>query len=202
MKEKLYRYMAAYTNLSETEQRSILEAIETQEFSKGTHLVKQGNELDASKCYFVLAGCIRQYQIDVEGKETTSNFFTENQAILLSNFAGTDHTSDYSLACTEDCVLVVGDLEEEQNMYQQYAGLETMTRRMMEKYLGEAYSEYANFTRSTPEERYKFIIENRPDLITRVPQHQLASYLGITPESLSRIKKRLQYTTTEKPTTS
>ena len=44
---------------------------------------------------------------------------------------------------------------------------------------------------STPENRYLNLLQTRPDLLQRVPQHQLASYLGVTPESLSRIRKRI-----------
>ncbi|WP_142300813.1 hypothetical protein [Niallia circulans] len=83
-------------------------------------------------------------------------------------------------------------MESEQIMYEQYAELESMTRRMMESYLIQTQYEYGQFIRSSLEERYKAIIGNRTDLLQRVSQHQLASYLGITPESLSRIKKRIQ----------
>ena len=50
---------------------------------------------------------------------------------------------------------------------------------------------FAEFKTSTPEERYLNVLKTRPDLIQRAPQHQIASYLGIKPESLSRIKKRI-----------
>jgi CRP-like cAMP-binding protein len=195
MREKLFQYMAAYTNLTEAEQRSIIKALDVREIAKGTYLTRQGYTLDSTICYFILAGCVRQYHIDERGKEITTSFFTEDHVILLANFAKQDQTSKYSLTCMEDCILVVGDMESELDMYQQYSGLETMTRRMMENYYGQTRNELANFISSSPEERYKSITQCRPDLLTRVPQHQLASYLGITPESLSRIKKRMQHTT-------
>jgi CRP-like cAMP-binding protein len=47
------------------------------------------------------------------------------------------------------------------------------------------------FITSSPEERYRKLLTDRPDLLGRVPQHQIASYLGVTPESLSRIRKRI-----------
>jgi DNA-binding MarR family transcriptional regulator len=50
---------------------------------------------------------------------------------------------------------------------------------------------FAEFKMSSPEERYLNLLKTRPDLIQRVPQHQIASYLGIKPESLSRIRKRI-----------
>lgn len=91
----------------------------------------------------------------------------------------------------EDAELVIGDYEQETNMYDRYTQLESMTRKMTEDNLNQLQNEFAGFISSTPEERFKSLLQERPDLIHRVPQHQLASYLGITPESLSRIKKRI-----------
>lgn len=191
MKEILMKYMEKYTKLKREEQQAIIEAIVIKEFKKGTDLIKQG-DYPTKNCFFVLKGCVRQYHLEIDGKEVTTNFYTEEQAILLFQFEKANQVSKHSLNCLEDCVLVVANLESEQIMYKQYAELETMTRRMMESFLIQTQNEYGQFIRSSPEERYKAIIRNRADLLQRVPQHQLASYLGITPESLSRIKKRIQ----------
>ena len=139
-----------------------------------------------TKCYFVLKGCVRQYSIDEAGKEITSNFYTEEQAISNFNHHRQDKSSTCSLICLENCVLVVGDLGFEKDMYNKYSQLETMTRTMIELNFGEVQDELASFLASTPEGRYKALLRKRPYLVDRVPQHQLASYLGITPESLSR----------------
>jgi CRP-like cAMP-binding protein len=61
----------------------------------------------------------------------------------------------------------------------------------VEKETGRARDTFTRFMTSSPEERYQNLLNTRPDLLNRVPQHQLASYLGVTPESLSRIRKRL-----------
>ena len=189
MKKMLMKYMTSLTTLSEEEQQAILEEIQIGEFKKGTTLQRQGDI--PTKCYFVLSGCVRQYSIDEMGKEVTSNFYTEEQAISNFNHHKQDKSSAYTLTCLEDCTLVVGDLETEQDMYNKYSQLEIMTRYMTEQNFGEVQDELASFIASSPEERYKGLLQKRPHLINRVPQHQLASYLGITPESLSRIKKRI-----------
>lgn len=77
-------------------------------------------------------------------------------------------------------------------MYEDYPFLLELTRNMMEADLGSMHDDFAKFMASTPEERYLTLKEKRPGLMDRVPQHQLASYLGIKPESLSRIKRRLE----------
>ena len=94
--------------------------------------------------------------------------------------------------CVEDCILVVGDVDSEKTMFNKYPQLETMIRKMMEINFGEIQEQFGEFINSSPEERYESILRKCPQLIDRVPQHQLASYLGITPESLSRIKKRIK----------
>ncbi|ENQ3105680.1 Crp/Fnr family transcriptional regulator [Bacillus cereus] len=189
MEKILLKYLSKFTTFNEKEQQQIVKDILIEEYKKGTMLLRQGDV--PIKCYFVLQGCVRQYSIDETGREVTSNFYTEEQAIANFNHHKQDKASSYSLVCIEDCILVVGDLAAEQDMYNKYTQLETMTRKMIEEKLGDMQDELASFIASTPEERYKSLLRKRPHLVNRVPQHQLASYLGITPESLSRIKKRI-----------
>ncbi|CAG9614789.1 hypothetical protein BACCIP111899_04022 [Bacillus rhizoplanae] len=189
MERILLKYLTKFTTFNEEEQQAIVKDILIEEYKKGTMLLRQGDV--PTKCYFVLKGCVRQYSIDETGKEVTSNFYTEEQAIANFNYHKQDKSSVYSLTCVEDCILVVGDLDTEKDMYNKYTQLETMTRKMIEEKLGDMQDEMASFIASTPEERYKALLQKRPHLVNRVPQHQLASYLGITPESLSRIKKRI-----------
>jgi CRP-like cAMP-binding protein len=191
MKNILLKYMSDFTSLSEDEQRAISESIRIDEYKKGKYLLRQG-ELYAIKCYFVLMGCVRQFFIDESGKEVTSNIFTEEQAIPIINEQKQNDLSKYSLVCVEDCILVVGDVDSEKTMFNKYPQLETMIRKMMEINLGEIQEQFGEFINFSPEERYESILRKRPQLVDRVPQHQLASYLGITPESLSRIKKRIK----------
>ncbi|MFF1990982.1 Crp/Fnr family transcriptional regulator [Bacillus mycoides] len=190
MKEILMKYMTNLTTLSEEQQRMIVEELQIEEYKKGTVLLRQGDV--PSKCYFVLKGCVRQHCIDESGKEVTSNFYTEEQAIANFNHHKQDKLSPHTLTCLEDCLVVVGDVYSEKDMYKKYSQLEEMTRQMIEYNFGEVQEELTLFITSTPEERYKSLLQKRPHLIDRVPQYQLASYLGITPESLSRIKKRLK----------
>lgn len=189
MKNILYKYMSKFTSLNEEEQQDIVEGILIEEFKKGTVLLRQGDV--PTKCFFVLKGCVRQYSIDESGKEVTSNFYTEEQAASIFNRHKESKPSEYTLTCLEDSTLVVGELNEEQDMLHKHSQLETMIRKMVEENLGEVQDELTSFIASNPEERYKALLRKRPHLLTRVPQHQLASYLGMTPESLSRIKKRV-----------
>ncbi|WP_028612691.1 Crp/Fnr family transcriptional regulator [Paenibacillus harenae] len=187
MKNLLLKYMTRFTPLNEADQQTILDEILVEAYKKGTVLLRQGDV--PAKCYFVLKGCVRQYSVDEGGKEITSNFYTEEQAISMFVHP---KPSEYAFMCLEDSCLVVGDLYTEEEMYRKHRQLELMTRKMIEESFGQMQEEFAAFIASTPEERFKSMLRNRPQLIDRVPQHQLASFLGLTPESLSRIKKRVQ----------
>ena len=187
----LLKYMSDFTSISLEEQQAISESLQIKQNSKGKFLLQQG-ETSSIKCYFVLSGCVRQFFIDESGKEVTSNFFTEEQAIPIINEKTQGDMSKYSLVCAEDCLLVVGDVDTENIMFHKYPQLEMMIRKMMEINLEEMQDRFAEFITSSPEERYESILRKRPELMDRVPQHQLASYLGIAPESLSRIKKRIK----------
>lgn len=189
MNHHLLRFMEKKTSLSRDKILEIMEDMVVETYIKGTILLRQGEVSD--KCYSVLAGCVRQYSIGEDGKEVTINFFTEEQAVVVFKSYKQKIPSDYFLACVEDSTLLVGDPESEKRMYKKFPELEKITRTIIEHNFGEEQDERARFMRAVPEDRYRMLLEKRPELINRVPQHQLASYLGITPESLSRIRKRV-----------
>lgn len=85
--------------------------------------------------------------------------------------------------CAEDCSLTVGSKEKEKQMIAEFPKLKPIIRSEMEKNAGIAREEMATIITSSPQERYIDLIENRPKLLNRIPQHQIVSYLGIKPES-------------------
>jgi CRP-like cAMP-binding protein len=95
------------------------------------------------------------------------------------------------LVCNEDCIVVEGTSDDEQAFLIQMPRMETLSRIGIESELQRTHEVHAEYVIASPMERYKNLLQNRPELLDRVPQYQLASYLGITPESLSRIRKRI-----------
>ncbi len=174
---------------SENERLAMSEQIDILEAKKGTLLLADGEV--ASKCYFVLKGCIRQYSM-VDGEEKTTAFFTEEEAAVAFTSYAQGVPCSHFWICAEDSTLIVGAQNIEMEMYEQFPHLQAMTRMMVEQDFGKRQEEFAAFIVSSPEERYLHLMNNRPSLLQRVPQHQIASYLGVTPESLSRIRKRVQ----------
>lgn len=187
--QALLGFLSRFTALNNEEVKQIAAAMTVRLYKKGTMLLKEGTV--SNTCYFVLKGCVRQFA-NVGGVEKTTAFFLENEAIVLfSSYAGRSPTTQ-SLICLEETVLLTGATGEEQEMYRKFPKLEMITRQMMELDFGKTQDELNRFMTSSPEQRYLAILERRPELIQRVPQHLLASYIGVTPESLSRIKKRIR----------
>ena len=179
----LSRYMPIPDDLAEIFSRSSL----LQEFPKGTILLREGEI--ARKGYFILKGCIRSYALK-EGADKTVDFFIEEESVLPTGF-GKDLPSELFFECLEDTVAVVSTPDMEAKLLVEYPQLKSVCLTMSEIMAEKLQKTLARYKTSSPEERYKDLMERRPDLLQRIPQYQIASYLGVQPESLSRIRKRI-----------
>ena len=181
-------YTAVMNSLTEEERAFIRERTPVQFFKKGTILLREGEI--ANKSYFPFEGCVRQYYL-IDGIEKTTFFFTEGQSI--SSFQGINEKtpSKYYLECVEDCRLTVSFHEDELEMYRRFPKFKMLCLKETERQLGNYQEMLAYYITSSPEERYLNLLKTRSELLNRVPQHQIASYLGVKPESLSRIRKRI-----------
>ncbi len=108
----------------------------------------------------------------------------------MFSFLDGEGMSLYSLSAIEDSVVVLcSDLDDEST--EEEPDITNMKRMFFEKQFSDMQINFANFKLQTPEERFALLYKSRPDLLERVPQIYLASYLGITPETFSRFKKRM-----------
>jgi len=188
MADELQNLFSKFPSLSEQEVKAISESIVVRSYNKGTILLKEGEI--SKECYSVLKGCVRKYYIK-DGDEKTTAFFTEGEAVASFSSYINQIPSKHYLVCAEDCSLTVGTKGKDAEMCLKFPVLESIIRSEMEKNAGKAQEEHSLFIISSPEERYLNLLENRRTLLNRVPQHQIASYLGVKPESLSRIRKRI-----------
>ncbi len=188
MEQKLLTYFSKILPLTQEEIDGIVATLTIQKYPKGTILLKEGEI--SSEAYFVLEGCVRQYFL-IDGEEKINNFFTEEQWIISMQSMTYSSPSKHFLECVEECSLVVGNREKEEQLYTQFPKLATISRRVMEKVFAEQQELSGSYFTDTPEERYLNLMRTRPELLQRVPQYMIASYIGVKPESLSRIRKRL-----------
>lgn len=183
----LFDFITKYVTLSDDEKNAIISLDLFRMVDKGTVLLKEGQHSDVG--YFVLNGCIRTYYM-LDGDERTTAFYTEMEG--LTPICVIDKTpSEYYVSCVEDTILAAATAEMETEMFNNFPKFETLCRMVSEELLARQQIDFDEFKTSSPEKRYLNLMHKRPDLIQRVPQHQLASFLGITPQSLSRIKARI-----------
>lgn len=187
MDHVLLNFIEKYVTLSEEEKNVIIEMAIFKSFRKGTILLKEGQR--SKDAYFVLKGCIRCYYI-IDAEEKTTAFYTESET--LDPPGALNHTpSEYYVDCLEDSILIVANSETDDELFAKYPILEKLCRLVSEDLHAKSQIAFDNFKISTPEQRYLNLLETRPDLAQRIPQYHLASFLGITPQSLSRMRKRL-----------
>jgi CRP-like cAMP-binding protein len=158
------------------------------EWPARTTLLREGEV--ARHMYFVKKGCLRLW-FNKDGKDITVQFFVEGQSVssLESFLAGTQ--SLFSIETLEPTSVAIIRRDGWDQLFEldptlKDGLLEVIIRRMEEYVLL-----FLSRIKDSPRERYEALVRERPDIIQRVPQHYVASYLGITPVSLSRIRSRI-----------
>lgn len=187
MQNKLFDFISKYISLTEEEKNILLSLNLFRSEKKGAILLKEGQY--SKESYFVLNGCIRTYYI-IDGEEKTTAFYTEMDALTPHSVINKT-PSDYFICCVEDCILTVSNSDMEAEVNSKFPKFDLMCKMLSEELLAKQRIDFDEFKTSSPEQRYLNLIQNRPDLIQRIPQHQLASYLGIKPQSLSRMRARI-----------
>ena len=187
MKDLLFDFISKYVSLTDEEKNEIVSLDIFRSVKKGTYLLKEGQ--NSTDSYLVLQGCIRTYYI-LDGEEKTTAFYTEME-VLTPHCVITKTPSKYYIICVEDTILAVTNFDMEVEIFAKYPKIETFSRVLSEEILAKQQANFDEFKTSSPEQRYLNLIQNRPELIKRIPQHQLASYLGIIPQSLSRLRARI-----------
>lgn len=188
MKNILVESMAQLTPLSEEETLAIEQSYPIKTFGKGTCLLKEGQI--AKDAFMIVQGCVRKYLM-ADGEEVTTDFYTEGHTAADFHSLANQQPTRYNFICTEETTVAIVNEEKEEALYKRFPRFETICRVEFQKMSGTNEHKLATFNARNPEEKYLILLEERPDLFQRVPQYQIASYLGIKPETLSRIRKRI-----------
>lgn len=139
--------------------------------------------------HFVKSGCIRQW-FNKDGKDITVQFFFEGQPVASIDSFLSNQPSLFTIESIEASEIISVSKENFEKLNQIYPEF----KDRFHDYLYQRFRNYAllflSRIKDSPKERYEDLLNNRPDIIKRVPQHYIASFLGITPISLSRIRNR------------
>ena len=187
MEHILFDFLSKYIPLDEEEKNALIALDIFHSVNKGTVLLNEGQTTNEN--YFVLKGCIRTYYV-VDGEEKTTAFYTEMEGLTPACVISKT-PSEYYVSCLEDSILIISNTEMAEETNHKFPKFDTLCRMLSEELLAKHQIDFDKFKTSSPEQRYLNLLQERPDLIQRVPQHQLASYLGIKPQSLSRLRARI-----------
>ncbi len=168
--------------------RAVTKQIPYRAFSKGDVLINQGDPVRDT--YYLIEGCVRQSTLSPSGKESTVEIYTEGMAISTFGYADNSGLSRFSLVCLEPSILVACPDAVVQMTVEEHAIYGALVDFFVRKQFSDSQWALASFKQLTPEERFAWLYKERQTLVARVPQHILASYIDITPESFSRFKKR------------
>lgn len=162
-----------------------------QTYAAKTVLLAEGEV--ARKIFWIEKGCMRVW-INHEGQEVTFQFFLENSMVSSIESFWKGMPSKFTLETIESTVVWVADKEDIKPLLEESLA-KPAYRDLFIDVIFQRTFDYVNhslsFIQSTPEQRYLKLCETRPELIKRIPQHYIASYLGISKVHLSRIKSKL-----------
>ncbi|NVK33546.1 MAG: Crp/Fnr family transcriptional regulator [Rhodobacteraceae bacterium] len=163
--------------------------LETKKLKKKEYLLKQGHTCRG--IYFLSEGSIRTFHIDKDGKEINTAFYFQNDFLREIESLTKNIPSQKNIQAIESCTVFYIDKAKLTTLYEKSDFYQKLGRMILEN-ITISEQKYSSFlTTYSPTERYLYILKNRPELIERIPLQYLASYLGISRESLSRIRKRI-----------
>lgn len=141
--------------------------------------------------FFVAKGLLRAYTIDPLGKEHILQFGSENWFISDRSSAMFEDVSDQTIEAVEDSEVIFISAEIFEKLSEMSASFQRFNMLALNKHIRQLHKRINLLISAPAEVRYMHFIKLYPDLTLRVPQWMIASYLGITPESLSRVRKEL-----------
>ncbi len=176
------------TGLTESELEIVLKNFETKSLKKKSNLLQAGTI--AKEIYFILNGCIRLYY-EKGGEDISAYFFTENMFAGAYDSFITQKPSRHSIEAIEECKVLAISYKSFQELLIKFPKMNEFVRKVLEERFVSLHELFTSQILDSPEERYLNLQKDRPDLLNRIPQHQIATFLGITPVSLSRIRNRV-----------
>ncbi|WP_343695400.1 Crp/Fnr family transcriptional regulator [Flavobacterium sp.] len=188
MFDKIRDYLSRTVRLTEKELKIFENSLELRKIPKKTILLSAGEVCNFEA--YINKGCIREYFIDGNGIELTLQFATEDWWVSDITSFEDQIPSDMYIETLEDCELLVLTRQAKENLINEVPQLERMFRLMIQRHLSKLQKRLFKTVSATAMDQYIEFVTRYPMISQRVSQQYIASYLGITPEFLSRLRAK------------
>ncbi len=187
MKSQLHTYLNRYTSFSKHETDAFYSYLTPKTIQKKEFLLKEG-DICKNK-FFIIKGLIRLFNIDKKGHENIIHFGIENWWTTSFESFITEKPSLLYMQALEETTVLSINKEQLEKAYQKLPKLERVFRITTENMLIAIERKNEFYAKMSSKERYRFFIKSLPAFAQRIPQYMIASYLDITPEYLSELRK-------------
>lgn len=190
MLESLIKHFQKYVEIDAKDELKIADFFQLKNFSKKENLIHIN-----TKCkfhFFVVKGCLRMFFIDEKGNEQTIQFAIENWWITDYLAFDLQTNTEFTIQAVEPSEVLQIDYQNQEKLLRKFPQLERYFRLIYQRAYAASQLRTKYFYDFSREEFYSHFNDNFPEFTKRIPQHLLASYLNMTPEYLSEIKKKLQ----------
>ena len=184
--KKLLNKIKNSISLSAQAEEYIYSISKEKKVSKGEVLIREGQTVN--KTFFVTQGSLRSFCVDKEGKEHTLQFAIKDW--WISDFMAIYNNEPASLTveCITDATVIEFNAQKLDEIYLQFPEFEAFQRKNLERHVVSLHKRILNQLQLTALERYNLFLEQYPNIEQHVPNYHIASYLGITQQSLSRVR--------------
>lgn len=184
---QLYEYLKRYVSINHDEIGLLFEYIREENFKNKEYLLQQGDICRYK--YFILNGLVRTYHIDDKGTEKITQFAIENWWVSNIESFVLERPSEQYIQAIENTTVLKISKEDLESAFQKIPKLERAFRMITENMLIAIQRRYEFYQKKSSKERYQYMVDSLPGFTQRVPQYMIASYLEISPEYLSTVRK-------------
>lgn len=187
--QELLTYIQKISPLEDKTIKELQQLFRPEQLHKKDFFVKEGEY--AKQIGFLKKGIIRAFFLNEKGKEYTKQFFTDSSIIGAYSSLVTKQPNKIAQQALTDCEILIANFSDIEKLYSKYHDLERLGRKIAEHYFLEKEQKEIEMALLDANKRYLIMREKFPTIETIVPQYHIASYLGISPTQLSRIRRKM-----------
>jgi CRP-like cAMP-binding protein len=187
--DAIVTFVKRFAALSTSDIDLLVSFLQSKKISKHEYLLREGEV--TKNIYFLVEGYFRMYYVDKDGNEINYRFTDKNN--FLTDFQSflTQKPSHFYWQAMQDAEVLVLPYKQVQEAYNASPSWNTFGRLIAEHVYLQMNERVEMLLFMSPEERYLHLMNNQPELLDQISQFQLSSFIGVKPESLSRLRKRL-----------